>query len=76
MTRPIQTPNPQFKWSTGTADIGSIKDDGKFRSKLKEGEATILVVDQQMKNNTAEGSINVVYPYRMEVSIKDVTQMD
>ena len=29
-----------------------------------------------MKNNTAEGSINVVYPYRMEVSIKDVTQMD
>ena len=46
VTRPIQTPNPQFKWSTGTADIGSIKDDGKFRSKLKEGEATILVVDQ------------------------------
>lgn len=26
-----------------------------------------------MKNNTAEGSINVVYPYRMEVTIKDVT---
>ena len=26
-----------------------------------------------MKNNTAEGSINVVYPYRIEVKVKDVT---
>ena len=50
--------------------------DGKFRSKLSEGEATILVVDEHMKNNTAEGSINVVFPYRMEVSVRDITDKD
>lgn len=53
-----------------------MKDDGKFQSKVTEGEAPILVVDQQMKNNTAEGSINVVYPYRLEVKIRDVTEVD
>jgi hypothetical protein len=26
-----------------------------------------------MTNNTAEASINVVYPYRLEVRIRDVT---
>ena len=72
-TRPIKIPNPQFKWSTEVAEIGSIKDNGRFRSRVTEGEATIHVVDQQMTNNVAEGSINVVFPYRMEVSIKDVT---
>lgn len=71
--RPIKIPNPQFKWTTGLEQIGSIQDNGRFKSKVTEGEATILVVDQQMRNNTAEGSINVVFPYRMEVSIKDVT---
>ena len=76
VTRPIKIPNPQFKWTTGTVDIGSIQDNGKFRSKVKEGEATILVEDQQMKNNTAEGFINVVFPYRIEVSVKDVTKME
>ena len=29
-----------------------------------------------MLNNTAEGSINVVYPYRLSVTIRDVTEMD
>jgi len=29
-----------------------------------------------MKNNTAEGFINVVYPYRIEVSVRDVTDKD
>ena len=29
-----------------------------------------------MKNNTAEGSINVVFPYRLEVKIRDVTDVD
>ena len=71
--RPITVPNPQFKWSTAVSEIGSIADNGKFRSRVTEGEAIINVVDQQMRNNTAEGSINVVFPYRMEVSIKDVT---
>lgn len=57
-------------------EIGSVSDDGKFRSKLTEGEATILVVDQQMKNNTADGFLNVVYPYRIEVSVRDITELD
>ena len=29
-----------------------------------------------MVNNTAEGSINVVHPYRLEVTIRDVTGID
>ena len=29
-----------------------------------------------MKNNTAEGSIHVVHPYRLEVSIRDVTELE
>lgn len=29
-----------------------------------------------MKNNTAEGLINVVFPYRMEVSVRDITELD
>lgn len=29
-----------------------------------------------MQNNTAEGSIHVVHPYRLEVTIRDVTEMD
>ena len=53
-----------------------MSDDGKFRSRVEEGEASILVVDQQMKNNTAEGSIYVVHPYRLEVTIRDVTDLD
>lgn len=73
--RPIKIPDPQFKWSTNLEKIGSIQENGKFRSRVTEGEATIIVVDQQMKNNTAEGSIHVVYPYRMEVTIQDVTDI-
>lgn len=74
--RPIKIPSTQFKWSTLDAKIGSVKDDGKYQSKVTEGEAPILVVDQQMKNNTAEGSIYVVFPYRLEVTIRDVTEID
>lgn len=74
--RKINIPSSQFKWSTSQSEIGQIKDDGKFQSKVTEGEAPILVVDQHMKNNTAESSINVVYPYRLEVTIRDVTEVD
>lgn len=40
---------------------------------MTKGTATIKVVDQRMLNNTAEGEINVVYPYRLEVRLRDVT---
>ena len=29
-----------------------------------------------MRNNTAEGLINVVFPYRLEVSVRDITELD
>ena len=74
--RQIKLPDPQYAWSTAQEAIGFIGNDGLFRSKINEGEAEILVVDQTMKNNTAEGNINVVHPYRLEVSIRDVTEMD
>ena len=44
--RPITIPDPQYKWSTAQSEIGLMGDDGKFRSKINEGEAEILVVDQ------------------------------
>ena len=44
--RPIKIPSSQFKWSTVDTSIGAIQDDGTFTSKVTEGEATILVVDQ------------------------------
>ena len=69
----IQLPNSNFKWSTEAKEIGSVTDGGRFTSKFKEGQSEILVEDQRMRNNTAEGSINVVYPYRIEVKVKDVT---
>ena len=73
---PIQIPSPQFWWSTPDEHIGKIWDDGKFASHVLEGEAQIHVVDHSMVNNTAEGSINVVHPYRLEVTIRDVTGID
>jgi hypothetical protein len=44
-----------------------------FQSNLTKGTSNIIVVDQRMMNNTAEAEINVVYPYRLEVKLRDVT---
>jgi hypothetical protein len=70
--RPIQIPNANYNWTTDST-IGSIKPDGMFSSLVKRGTSSILVVDQRMLNNTAEAEINVVYPYRLEVKLRDVT---
>jgi hypothetical protein len=40
---------------------------------LSEGTQEILVVDTGMTNNTAEGQINIVYPYKLEAKIVDIT---
>lgn len=53
---------------------GDIGEDGVFISKDKEGLVTIHVVDQHIKNNTAEGSVKVVYPFLLDLEIVDVTQ--
>jgi hypothetical protein len=42
-------------------------------SGMTEGVQTILVVDQNMVNNTAETEVHVVYPYKLRISIHDVT---
>ena len=76
MHTPIAIPDPNFKWSVERPDIGSVGENGRFLSRLPEGQTDILVEDQRMKNNTAEGSINVVYPYRIEVKVKDVTSKE
>jgi hypothetical protein len=65
-------PNPIYAW-TSDSEIGTIGEDGVFQSRVTKGTATIKVVDQRMLNNTAEGEINVVYPYRLEVRLRDVT---
>ena len=74
--RNITIPDDDFKWFVDKEEIGSVTDDGLFNSKLLEGRSDILVVDQRMPDNTAEGSINVVFPYRIEVRIRDVTDAE
>lgn len=70
--RKIKVPSPTYAWSSDSA-IGTIGADGVFQSRVSKGTAAIKVVDQRMLNNTAEGEINVVYPYRLEVRLRDVT---
>jgi hypothetical protein len=38
-----------------------------------EGQQRIVVEDRDMVNNTAEGRIIVVAPYRIDVKISDIT---
>lgn len=54
--------------------MGIIGEDGIFISKDKEGSASILVVDQNIANNTAESSIRVAFPQLIDVEISDVTR--
>jgi len=70
---PIKIPSKQYFWNVDNSKIGFIGEDGMFLSRVTEGAAEIVVVDQKMENNTAEGVINVVYPYRLEVKLRDVT---
>lgn len=34
----------------------------------------LLVVDQYIKNNTADGSVKIVFPHLLDIEIVDVTQ--
>jgi hypothetical protein len=53
------------------ADIG---EDGLFFSKDREGFVNLLVVDQFIANNTADGSVKIVFPHLLDIEIVDVTQ--
>lgn len=46
---------------------------GIFESGISEGPSVIEVIDVQMPNNTAEASINVVLPVRLQVAVVDVS---
>jgi len=51
-----------------------VGDDGLFISKDKEALVGVHVVDNQIPNNTAEGSVKIVYPFYLDLEIADVTQ--
>lgn len=69
----IQTPDVQYQWSVATDAVGKINQEGHFVSGPNEGTQTILVVDKKMVNNTAEAQLQVVDPYKLQMSIHDVT---
>jgi len=73
MHRPIALPNSNYEWSVDDESIGLIEENGLFKSRVSKGTSDITVVDQRMINNSAEGQINVVYPYRLVVRLRDVT---
>jgi len=72
----IPLPSQQYLWSIPTDDtLGTISQDGTFVSRVTEGKQEIFVVDQQMTNNTSEGQINIVFPYKIQMRLKDITDM-
>ena len=70
---PISLPDDQYEWEVENDEIGSVGADGKFCSRVTEGHTGVEVQDVTMRNNTAEGGIHVVYPWRLEVKLRDVT---
>jgi hypothetical protein len=70
---PIKIPDPNYQWSVDQTEIGQVTSSGLFKSRVSEGPVEIKVEDQRMADNTAEGLIHVVYPYRIDVKVKDVT---
>ncbi len=71
---PIRIPSKQYQWNVDDVKRGLIGEDGVFISKDKEGYANILVVDQNIANNTADSSIKVVFPHFLDIEISDVTR--
>jgi len=51
----------------------TVSDSGILESGISEGPSVIEVTDVQMPNNTAEASINVVLPVRLQVAVVDVS---
>lgn len=72
----IAVPNKKYDWSVRSGVFGDIEQDGTFTSHLTEGQQRILVEDRDMTNNTAEARINIVFPYRLDVKIKDISHLE
>lgn len=71
---PIALPNKQYHWNVEDSTLGIISEDGVFVSKDLDGFTSIQVVDQTIANNTADGSVKVVFPHSVDIDITDVTQ--
>ena len=63
----------KYSWAIDQQSKGYIADDGTFISYDKEGVANIKVTDKTIPNNTADGSVNVVFPFLLEIEIVDIT---
>ena len=51
-----------------------IGEDGLFFSKDKEGFVNVIVVDQYIANNTADGSVKIVFPHLLDLEIVDISE--
>ncbi len=71
---PIKLPSKQYSWSIDTEEKADIGEDGLFLSKDKEGFVHVVVTDQYIANNTAEGSVKIVHPFLLDIEIQDVTE--
>jgi hypothetical protein len=71
---PIALPSRQYQWNIDAEDKADIGEDGLFFSKDREGFVNLLVVDQFIANNTADGSVKIVFPHLLDIEIVDVTQ--
>lgn len=69
----IKLPSRQYQWNIDSEEKADIGEDGMFFSKDKEGFVNLLVVDQFIANNTADGSVKIVHPALLDVEIVDVT---
>lgn len=70
---PIALPSRQYQWNIDDENKADIGEDGLFISKDKEGFVNIIVIDQYIANNTAEGSVKIVPPSLLDIEIVDVT---
>ena len=72
---PIQIPHPNYQWSVldSEGSFPSVKNTGSFFSGVKEEVTHIEVNELQMRENTAQATINVVLPYILTVEMADIT---
>jgi hypothetical protein len=57
---------------TNAEDKGDVGEDGIFISKDKEGFVRVIVNDRRIPNNTAESSVQIVFPYMLDIEIADI----
>lgn len=69
-------PSPRYTLGVANKTLGIVEQSGRYISDVHEGVQHITAIDQLMTNNTAEAWLNVVHPYRLTVSIHDVTSFD